>query len=143
MANRPLVQRLLSYQPYLETYHGYLQELLDGPFSPEVMETRIDELANLIRPYVAADELKFFTTAEFETALTGNLNRVQTGARFSQSHTSPRSPGLKTFVKVRGASVRQQLAGEIPSRSVDGSGNGATGGMCGGGIITNRQPASQ
>lgn len=69
MAQRPLIDRLLSYPPYLEKYHDYLEELLDGPFSLEVMEARINKLADLIRPYVEADEMKFFTNRQFEQGI--------------------------------------------------------------------------
>jgi spore coat protein CotH len=69
MESRPLVDRLLSYPPYLEKYHTYLEELLDGTFSVEVMEARINELADLIRPYVEADDMKFFSTNQFELGI--------------------------------------------------------------------------
>lgn len=67
--DRPLVSRLLSVPSYREAYHGYLTELINGPFSYEVMEAKIDGLANLIRPYVQADTLKFSSTNDFERSL--------------------------------------------------------------------------
>ncbi len=70
---RPLVQRLLSHQPYLDTYHRYMEELLEGSFSVETMNVRIDELVDLIHPYVEADELKFFSTGDFERAITEDM----------------------------------------------------------------------
>ena len=69
MAQRPLIDRLLSYQPYLDIYHQYLEELLNGPFAVDKVETRINELAELIRPYVEADETKFFNTRQFEQGI--------------------------------------------------------------------------
>ncbi|NQT71247.1 MAG: CotH kinase family protein [Chloroflexi bacterium] len=108
VVERPLVYRLLSYQPYLDAYHGYLEELLAGPFSVETMESRIDEIADMIRPYVEADELKFYPTEDFE---------------YNLSERQGRYFGLKSFVAERGESVRMQLDGELPS-SGDGSGNG-------------------
>ena len=81
MDERPLVERLLSHQPYLDTYHGYLEGLLDGPFSQEVMKNRIDEIADLIRPYVEADTLKFSSTEDFEQGLYQDVGRApQAGA---------------------------------------------------------------
>lgn len=79
MTDRPLIDRLLSHQPYLDAYHGYLEELLDGPFSVDVMESRINEIADLIRPYVQADELKFSSTADFEHNLTKDIKRAGGG----------------------------------------------------------------
>jgi len=108
MAERPLVDRLLSCEPYREIYHGYLQQLLDGPFSVEAMDNRIDELADMIRPYVEQDEMKFHSTDEFEQNLTDDVGRYF---------------GLKSFVAKRGESVKLQLAGELP-RAGDGEGNG-------------------
>ena len=210
VAERPLVKRLLSHPPYLDIYHGYLESLLDGPFSVDVMKSRIDQLADLIRPFVKADELKFYSTEDFERGLTEGVKRatpefgippgdVPLGGSplspeslaclkkqftratleelrtrrptpaeleklkscltreelsvFLQNVLGPAAPpqqlgqpglgptaiGLKTFVVERSASVRQQLAGERPSGSGDGSGNGATSGMC---VGRNRRPVN-
>ena len=75
VAERPLVDRLLSHEPYLDAYHRYLEQLLDGPFSVERMNARIDELADLIRPFVENDKLKFFSTRDFERGLTEDMRR--------------------------------------------------------------------
>ncbi len=126
VANYPLV-RLLSVPAYLETYHGYLEELIEGPLSPEVMNARIDEIAELIRPYVEADELKFYSIEEFEIALSADIGgNGQRGMGMTPI-------GLKAFIAERVESVRQQLNGERPSSSGDGSGNGGQS-MMGGGI---------
>jgi spore coat protein CotH len=69
----PLVDRLLSYSPYLEIYHVYIQELLDGPLSLDVVLPRIDQLAELIRPYVKADTEAFYAYEDFERCLTEDL----------------------------------------------------------------------
>jgi hypothetical protein len=119
---RPLVSRLFSYQPYLETYHGYLKEFLDGPFNVDRMSSRIDEIAKLVRPFVSTDELKFFTNEEFERGLVEDIGpatrqRSNMGRRMNIM-------GLKTFVMERSESIRKQLDGSIKSRSDDGSGNG-------------------
>ncbi len=69
----PLVDRLLSYPPYLEKYHQYMQELLDGPFALDVILPRIDQLVELIRPYVKADTEAFYSYQDFERCLTEDL----------------------------------------------------------------------
>jgi len=132
VANYPLV-RLLSVPAYLETYHGYLEELIEGPLSPEVMNARIDELAELIRPYVAADELKFYSTAEFEIALSEDISGD------GQRGMGMTPFGLRAFIAERVESIRQQLNGERPSSSGDGSGNGGQS-MMGGGIWEGNLP---
>ena len=75
LADRPLIERLLEYEPYLDAYHGYLEEILEGPFAVDYMENRIDELVDLIHPYVYQDEMKFFPNAAFETNLADDLER--------------------------------------------------------------------
>ena len=75
IVERPLVHRLLSHQPYLDTYHKYLEELLEVSFSVDVMDARINELAGLIRPYVVSDELKFYSTKDFERCLNEDVRR--------------------------------------------------------------------
>jgi len=116
MAERPLVERLLSHQPYLNAYHGHLEELLDGPFSVDNVNARIDELAALIRPFVRADDLKFHSTEDFERGLSEDIN--------VSGVPGGRAPiGLKAFVTERIKSVRQQLNGLRESSLGDGSGN--------------------
>jgi hypothetical protein len=73
MKRFPLVNRLLSYKPYLEKYHGYLQELLNGPFSLGVILPRIDALKELIRPYVKVDTESFYSYEDWDRCYTEDL----------------------------------------------------------------------
>ena len=116
VAERPLVSRLLSVPSYLETYHGYLSELINGPFSYDTMEARIDELARMIRPYVEDDTMKFFTMRDFEINLSEEV-RPRMAVPGMQL-----SIGLKAFVRERGESIRRQLDGTQPSTN-NGKGN--------------------
>lgn len=107
VAERPLIDRLLAHEPYRDVYHGYLEEMLAGPFSVGAMNLRIDELSDMIRPYVEADDLRFHSVADFETNLSEDVGRFF---------------GLKSFVADRGESVWQQLEGTLPA-SNGGLGN--------------------
>lgn len=69
----PLVNRLLSYPPYLEKYRRYMQELIDGPMNPEVLLPRIDRLYEMIRPYARADTQMFYAYEDWERCLTEDL----------------------------------------------------------------------
>ncbi len=121
VADRPLVARLLAAPEYLEAYYGYISEMINGPFSSEVMNARIDALADMIRPYVAADTLKFYTLQAFEsfigqgTASAGDIRFGAIGLNI----------GLRAFVAERIASIEKQLAGELPSTN-NGRGNGGS-----------------
>lgn len=117
MADRPLVGRLLAQPEYLDVYHDYLRELVDGPFSPDVMNAEIDRYADLIRPYVEADDLKFHSSAAFERAL------GYEAAESVRTSGIGLDVSLKTFVELRCESIRMQLDGLIASRSAGGTGN--------------------
>ena len=108
VADRPLVARLLSNPEYRNTYHEYMEYLIDGPFSTAIMESKIDEAADLIRPFIKGDELKFYSIEEFEQNLSEDVDRFF---------------GLKQFAAKRGESVRKQLSGDLPTKG-NGNGNG-------------------
>jgi spore coat protein CotH len=69
----PLVRRLLAYPPYLEKYHEYLREALDGPFSPDVLLPHIDRLIEMVRPYAEADTQMFYSYEDWERCITEDL----------------------------------------------------------------------
>ncbi|MBN1692880.1 MAG: CotH kinase family protein [Dehalococcoidales bacterium] len=121
VADRPLVARVLAVPAYLEAYHSYLTELINGAFSAEIIASRIDELAAMIRPYVKADTLKFYTYNAFEAAV--GEGAVNASGSFGMVMGMGVNIGLKTFVTERITSIEKQLAGEIPSTN-NGRGNG-------------------
>jgi len=121
VADRPLVARLLTVPEYLEAYHSYISEMINGCFSSEVMDVRIDEIADMIRPYVAADTKKFFTMQAFESFI-GEGGASATDSRFGAMGLNI---GLKAFVIGRIDSIQKQLAGELASTN-NGQGNGGS-----------------
>jgi spore coat protein CotH len=69
----PLADRLLSCKPYLEKYHEYLQQLLDGPMSLDVILPRIDALKEMVRPYAKADTEMFYSYEDWDRCYTEDL----------------------------------------------------------------------
>jgi len=144
LADKPLVARLFAHKPYLDRYHQYLEQLLKGGFAEGVIEARIDEIAELIRPFVEADELKFYSIEEFERSINEDLasggpggfspgmgrDRMQDrgadepGGRRGGPGGGMNAPGLKSFISQRRVSVREQLDGTRPSRNESGENRG-------------------
>lgn len=92
---RRLLQRVLQ-TPALRT--AYLNEFCEvfSDFSNEELDTRIDALADFIRPHVAADPNKEFSTALFDL----NMQQTITAQSGNIWHTAP---GLKSFIAQRRA----------------------------------------
>ncbi len=136
LTDRPLVARLFAYKPYFDRYHQYLERLLNGGFVEGVIEARIDEIVEMIRPFVEADDLKFYSTEEFEKSISQDLassgprdffrgmNRdnmqdggvAESGGRRRGPGGGMNAPGLKSFISQRRLSVREQLEGTRPGR---------------------------
>lgn len=133
MAQYPLVNQVMTEPDYVARYHVYLLRLIEGPFSAQAMKARIDEIAALIRPYVQADDNKFYSTEAFEQGLYNDVTATggDNPAGFGGGMMRGAQMGLLSFVEQRAASIQAQLAGEAPSKSSDGSGNGGSVGMGG------------
>lgn len=93
MEDRPLISKLLEVPEYLERYHQYLQEILDGYFADGKFEKKIDELNDLISEYIQNDPSAFSTYEEYLTAVAE----------------------LKKIGTLRAESVQGQLDGTVPS----------------------------
>jgi spore coat protein CotH len=124
----PLVEQLIDEPEYLATYHSYLKQLIEGPFSVEHMTARINQIADLIRPYVEKDDNMLFTVEDFERGLTEDLAPSSTT---SQRNMGGRFIGLTYFVTERTASIAAQLGGAQAASKGDGSGNGGSVGLGG------------
>jgi hypothetical protein len=88
----PLVDRLLSYKPYLEKYHGYLQDLLDGPFSLDVILPRVDRLIELVRPFAKEDTEMFYSYEDWERCLIEDLRPPDVFEGWQAGGPSPMMP---------------------------------------------------
>lgn len=93
MESRPMLNALLSNPEYLEIYHSYLQEIVDGYFDSGLFEETVMNLAAKIGGYVESDPSAYFSYDEFLT-------------------------GVEALIKLndlRASSIAGQLAGIIPS----------------------------
>lgn len=70
---RPLMENLWANSGYTNDYLCYLQLMLDQGFNSTTVQARIDELADLIRTDVYADDNKMYSNSEFETNLYSNI----------------------------------------------------------------------
>lgn len=93
LEDRPLIAKLLEVPKYLEQYHTYLQEIVDGYFSDGKFEQKVEELNTLISGHIESDASGFFTFEEYNAAITQ----------------------LKVLGTLRGESIQGQLDGSIGS----------------------------
>ncbi len=93
MEERPLLAKLLEVPEYLETYHQYLQEIVDGYFANGQFEQTVDNLTSMISDYVKNDPTAFYSYDEFAAGVAE----------------------LKKLGVLRADSIQGQLKGTIPS----------------------------
>lgn len=93
MEDRPLISKLLEVPEYMEKYHEYLKEIVDGYFLDGKFEQKVDEIDGLISDYVENDPTAFYTFDEYQTAIVE----------------------LKKLGALRGESISGQLDGTVPS----------------------------
>ncbi len=93
LAERPIIGQLLSDEEGLALYHDYLAQVVEKWFDSGLLLETIDEVTEMIAPYVREDATAFYTYDEFTAAV----------------------DMLKVFVTLRGESLRGQLDGTIPT----------------------------
>jgi spore coat protein CotH len=98
---RPLMEKLWEVGEYSIYYENMLALMLTDGFDTSTMETRIDELADLIRTDVYADVNKMYNNSDFETNLYYDISEGGPGGVIF---------GLRNFVTQRAA----YLSGVLP-----------------------------
>ncbi|KXI28454.1 CotH kinase family protein [Paraglaciecola hydrolytica] len=106
LADKPLIAKVFADSDNLNTYHAYLNQLIDGPLTSTNFAARIAEIDKLIGEHVANDPTAFYSYSQYQQ------NQHSTVSRFY---------GLTSFMSYRVANMNQQLSGEIAS---SGNGNG-------------------
>lgn len=95
LEDRPLLGKLLEVPEYMEMYHNYLQQIVDGYFNSGLFEQTVDSVNTLISSDVEADPTAFYDYDAYKSAISE----------------------LKEFGLLRAESVEGQLNGTIPSTS--------------------------
>ena len=95
MEDRPLLSKLLEIDEFLERYHFYLQQIVEGYFESGLFESTVTSLDAKINQYVKGDVSAYYTYEQYESAL----------------------PVLIELGRLRAESIRGQLNGTIPSTS--------------------------
>jgi len=94
---RPLAERLWQVDAYVDVYLGHMQTLMAGAAQPAVLLARMEELRDLIRPYVETDPNSMFTVSQFESCMTSTVY-----ASFGPP-PGRAIPPLQTFINARHA----------------------------------------
>ncbi len=108
------LERLYAATPFLDRYRAELARLLDGPFLPERLNARIDELAAIVRPAIAEESKAKLARFERAIADPGPSPTVDDASRHDDDDgDGGRRPihQLKRFIKARSEHARAQLAG--------------------------------
>jgi spore coat protein H len=102
------IERVLAVKSFRERYRSELARLLETQFVPERLRRRLDELAAVVRPFIAEESSK--RLAQFDLAVS---DRFTDGPRDGNPFDSNRPVfQLKRFFAARATSVREQLEGK-------------------------------
>ncbi len=145
LTDRPLVDKLLANEKYLQAYHGYLKQVATKYLSGGYLEEETDLLYELISEYVRTDPTAFFTYEQFEQSISGTdtggavEDKETVGVIAGRQEKENEDPARNGF-QMNGArgfgnnasgilklaadvsdSIQKQLGGELPSTN---NGNG-------------------
>jgi spore coat protein CotH len=94
--NRPLMSKMLNDSYYFSRYKAHLCNMMTNYFRSDLLDPKIDSIANRIRADVYADPNKQYTNQQFESNITTDMGPTA---------------GLKPFIVNR----RQNLLGQVNS----------------------------
>lgn len=97
ISSRPMLSWIFDNDEYTDLYHQYFYQFIGDWFESGYFNETIDEVSEMIAPYVKKDPTKFCTYDEFEKG-------VET---------------LREFCNLRAESVEGQLNGDIPSTNTE------------------------
>jgi hypothetical protein len=104
--NRPLMTRLMALEPFRIDYlNEYCYAKVN--FTNDYLDPRIDSIATLIQPHVAADPNKQYTLAQFTANIASDITVQGGGGGGGGGQQTIR--GLKSFITARNASLAGTL----------------------------------
>ncbi|MCP4291370.1 MAG: hypothetical protein GY780_05995 [bacterium] len=106
--DRPLAEKLFQIPAYQEVYLGHMQKLMAGAADPTTMVSRMEDLRDLIRPYVTSDPNFMFSSSEFENCMTSNV--------YASGGPPPGRliPALQTFIVNRNSYLQSEIGSWDP-----------------------------
>ena len=105
------LERMLAVPAVYEAYRGQLARLRASLFVPERLNCRLDELAAVVRPFVAEESSR--RLAQFEYRV-GEARGGQGNPPDSKRRAGPGRYAFKHFVAARARAVSEQLDGRAP-----------------------------
>ena len=106
--DRPLAERLFDVDAYRDVYYGHMQKLMSGAAEPTTLVNRMEELRDMIRPYVETDPNNMFSTSQFNICMTSNV-QANTGGPGGRT-----IPALQTFINNRNSYLQGQIGTWTP-----------------------------
>ncbi len=106
--DRPLAAMLWQVPAYQAVYEGHMKKLMAGAAAPATLVARMEELRDLVRPWVYLDTNNMFTTAQFEACMTSDV--YATGG----PPPGRAIPALQIFVQNRDTYLRSVLGTWTP-----------------------------
>lgn len=106
------LQRMFNVESFKQLYLAALREFSQTIFDPHRIALQVDEIAAAIRPAVQEESLD--KLAAFDRVVAGELLPRRGFGPFGGAPVKP----IKPFAQVRTASIRAQLAGQSPGRTL-------------------------
>ncbi len=106
--DRPMAEQLWQIPAYQAVYEGHMKKLMAGAAAPATLVARMEELRDLVRPWVYLDTNNMFTTSQFEACMTSDV--------FAAGGPPPGRliPALQTFIQNRDSYLRSVLGAWTP-----------------------------
>lgn len=104
VASHPLAVRMWADAGWAQLHRGHMRKLMNGGADPDRLVARMNELRDLVRPYVLGDVKKMYSNAQFEAAMQQDIDVGIAGV----------APGLEPFMRHRHAHLSATIGTTPP-----------------------------